>query len=288
MQNMKRTIRATLEGRDLAVAELSDGSSIIIGSADGCGLKIEHESISSRHSIIQLSNGKLTINDWHSENGTHVNGQPIDSDVELANDDSVQLGDVVIAHADPCPETVGHSETSESRSEILDTNNHTSLEGVVSEDEAPVNFVQQQLEKEVEQLSLENTQLREELENLLDFDSVPATNNDPMDESTSVSTLQDEIAQLQLELAERDQEILELAHANDSQDLPNNADVCDTEALVERLEQLLDELKSTDERVATLEDVLRASDEANEAEQEERRQIGVWLYEIESRISQRE
>ena len=55
----------------------------------------------------------------------------------------------------------------------------------------------------------------------------------------------------------------------------------ETERLVVRLEELLEELKLSDERTKTLEDLLRLCEEANLAEKEERLQVEKWLSEVE-------
>lgn len=95
-----------------------------------------------------------------------------------------------------------------------------------------------------------------------------------------------EVEQLRFELAERDSRIAAL---RDSQS--NTTEMIDDEQtlkLVSRLEELLDELKTSDERTRNLEELLRLSDEANQAENEERVQLESWVAEIETRVEQRE
>jgi hypothetical protein len=58
--------------------------------------------------------------------------------------------------------------------------------------------------------------------------------------------------------------------------------------LTHRLEELLDELQHSDQRVHDLEELLRLSDHANQAEQDERHQLENWIQEIERRVSQRD
>jgi chromosome segregation ATPase len=89
----------------------------------------------------------------------------------------------------------------------------------------------------------------------------------------------------------RDAQIAELNAAEPPANLPHEATAdssIDTAALVTRLEQLLDEAERSDERIRVMEDLLRAADEANQAEQEERRELEAWVSDIEKRIGQRE
>ena len=65
-------------------------------------------------------------------------------------------------------------------------------------------------------------------------------------------------------------------------------DESDTVKLVSRLEDLLVELESSDERVQGLEELLRVAEQAAAAEREERSQIDKWLTEVEKRVGQRE
>ncbi len=58
--------------------------------------------------------------------------------------------------------------------------------------------------------------------------------------------------------------------------------------LVNRLEELLEELQSSDDRVRELEELLKVSDEATQAEKDERLQLESWVSEIEKRVSQRD
>lgn len=62
----------------------------------------------------------------------------------------------------------------------------------------------------------------------------------------------------------------------------------EAERLVARLEELLAELQERDEQVATLTELLEATENSQDAEQAERSQINDWLGEIENRFSQKE
>jgi pSer/pThr/pTyr-binding forkhead associated (FHA) protein len=64
----------------------------IIGTADGCEIRLFDASISGRHSEITLGqNGRYRVTDLGSRNGTYVNDKAIAS-VELVDGDNIRLG----------------------------------------------------------------------------------------------------------------------------------------------------------------------------------------------------
>ena len=109
---------------------------------------------------------------------------------------------------------------------------------------------------------------------------------DPYQEEM-LELLRAEILDLQTALADRDHD--HTAQVVDS-DFDRNDQLSkpDAEKLVTRLEQLLQELQQRDDQIATLTDLLEATEAANRAEQEERSQIDSWLHDIEQRCGDRE
>ncbi len=106
-------------------------------------------------------------------------------------------------------------------------------------------------------------------------------------DNEEVELLRMEVDQLRFELAEKDAQVQELS-SNRAQPEFDHDENEDTVRLVNRLEELLDELQTSDERTRSMEDLLRASDVATQAEREERRHLESWVEEIEQRVSQRE
>jgi len=150
----------------------------------------------------------------------------------------------------------------------------------------PVEQELRRLRVRITELELEN----EELQQSVAWESAHADGAaDPFD-SEMTDLLKSEIEQLQSEIAQRDARITELTEFADAQPstVEDEDGPVDTAALVDRLEKLLDELQRSDERAATLEDLLRAADEATRAEQEERRQLAAWVGDIEARMAERE
>ena len=118
-----------------------------------------------------------------------------------------------------------------------------------------------------------------------DFDFAQIDRNNPA-VTAEIEMLRLEVEQLRFELAERDAQQFMAKEPRPSLDDDNES--YETIRLVNRLEELLSELQTSDERVRGMEDMLRAADQATQAEQEERRQLESWVTEIEQRVSQRE
>ena len=98
----------------------------------------------------------------------------------------------------------------------------------------------------------------------------------------TVDLLRSEVELLQVELADRDEQLARRAGSEPVNDLP------DSSIVDERVDRLLFELQQSDHRIAALEDVARLSEEARYAEAEERREIESWVQDIEKRIAERE
>lgn len=64
-----------------------------IGRAAGCDLRLDDDvEISSQHASVQLANGKLSVRDLNSTNGTLVNGVPINNDYPVRSGDLLLVG----------------------------------------------------------------------------------------------------------------------------------------------------------------------------------------------------
>ena len=101
-----------------------------------------------------------------------------------------------------------------------------------------------------------------------------------------IELLRMEVDELQRVLSEREQTAAPTAYLSDNS--AEQSSLEDTELLVGRLEQLLDELQQKDEQVALLHTLLETAEDANRAEQEEREQLNAWVPDIEKRFAQRE
>jgi pSer/pThr/pTyr-binding forkhead associated (FHA) protein len=75
-------------GQEIAVS----GPEFIVGRAPECKLRPNSDMVSRRHCMISVEEGKATIRDLGSRNGTIVNGQKITSEQELKTGDKVKVG----------------------------------------------------------------------------------------------------------------------------------------------------------------------------------------------------
>ena len=80
----------------------------------------------------------------------------------------------------------------------------------------------------------------------------------------------------------------EVPKTEDAADLNERLSVQQSQQLLDRLENMLNELQQKDEQVATLTDLLEAAEETNRLERDERGQLNNWLQDIEQRFGSRE
>lgn len=79
--------------------ELFDGT-WIIGRGENCRIRFTHPSVSERHAVLTVRDGKAVLEDLNSANGTYVNGAPVDGAVLLTGDMVVQVGDDIFRVSD--------------------------------------------------------------------------------------------------------------------------------------------------------------------------------------------
>jgi pSer/pThr/pTyr-binding forkhead associated (FHA) protein len=68
------------------------GPEFVVGRAPECKLRPNSDMVSRRHCMISIEEGKATIRDLGSRNGTIVNGQKITGEHELRTGDKVKVG----------------------------------------------------------------------------------------------------------------------------------------------------------------------------------------------------
>lgn len=101
----------------------------------------------------------------------------------------------------------------------------------------------------------------------------------------TVALLRAEIEDLQAAVAQRDAE-LEFQNATSEQSAV--AASPESDAVLERMQELIDEANRSDERAALMEEMLHAAEQANRSDQDERNQLEAWVGDIEKRVGQRE
>ncbi len=254
---------------------LVEGESVFVGTSATCGVLLWGENVTPFHCMFCLNDGHLWVHDCKTGGTTLVNGQPIALETALNNGDELTVGNnKIVAILDST--TVVENEVA---AELSDDDPEAVQDSVVAEDavatfepEPPLEYI------------YDHNPGDDDPADLADYEYIDTSFG-----NEEIDLLRSEIELLQSELSQRDAELLHVREQLLSTcDVDEPADNEDVVRLVNRLEELLDELKSSDDRVLTLEEFLRASDEANQAEQEERRQLESWVAEIEQRVSARE
>ena len=67
-------------------------STIVMGRSPQADLKLDDDGISRNHARLRCETGRSWVSDLASRNGTFVNGERIDGDVELKDGDKIQVG----------------------------------------------------------------------------------------------------------------------------------------------------------------------------------------------------
>jgi DNA repair exonuclease SbcCD ATPase subunit len=252
-----------LPSGDAEFLEIHEGESLTIGSGSDADIELADPDVSAKHCLLWADADSLTVRDCYSSSGTHVNGQRI-AETVLADNAELRIGEALLK-----------------LTFAGGTGNRTAVPDEVDQFIRPgdAELTPAELQFHLAQARKENDALRQQL-------ASGVRNEDPFQQEM-VELLRAEVVELQAALAERDG--AEVAptreERTDEDELPTRDEV---ERLAARLEQLLEELDERDERVALLNELLRAAEEATQAEQEERRQLDGWINEIEERISQRE
>ena len=336
----------------LGVHRMADGTSLIVGSDENCGLSLENDAIAAKHCVLRMAKGELFINDWYSETGTLVNGEKIYVETKLDLRDRVSIGtfelrfsvtsamNVDEARFDHVFNDNAGAEQNGSTTFVQSIDAEAAIdEGLVDVEQLVASVrseraetVQPEQQTSVDdfevprlesrphsehsdanslaaptagdQASYDSTGLqlaaaREEIKNLkseleyqVNLNAFAAGDDDTKNEFDPMTAddselMRAEIEHLQRELETREEEIQQLISGGASAGAAPSEDF-ETEKLVGRLEQLLAELDESDRRAKSLETMLQASDDATEAECEERRQLETWVSEIEDRVIARE
>ena len=70
------------------------GSKFFIGRAEDCHLRPRSDLVSRHHCALVVEDGRVSIRDFGSKNGTLVNGQRVQSEQELKNGDQLTVGNL--------------------------------------------------------------------------------------------------------------------------------------------------------------------------------------------------
>ena len=281
----KHLIITNASGRGIRF-ELTAGSSYLAGSSDNCRIALSGNDVNPIHCRFWLDeNCQLRFQDWNTGGKTRLNGQPIEEAV-LGQGDELEIGEYRITMVDS-PSTAGSKEPLPTTEAIVSPELPENKFVADQEPRAPESASAAEHESNFSyELDWDAAEEDQQLESpeMRHFEVADEANGEVDHE---VEWLKMEVEQLRIELAERDAQI-----ERSSDSFPESHSEFDddpqTIKLVHRLEELLEELKCSDGRIRGLEDLLQASDEAAQAEQEERLQLENWVTEIEQRVTQRE
>jgi pSer/pThr/pTyr-binding forkhead associated (FHA) protein len=270
------------DGRQL-VQPLCENNGLIIGSSQGCGIQVESEEVAPLHCLISFNQGEVWIQDWYTKTGTFLNGTRV-SETRVAPGDEIQVGAcrLVVSVDLASAENEQSAEPAEPAEQLP--------EPVQAITAAPLpagkggSCDQAKLAGRGSKAVAGGNSART-------LNSLAALEQANQESEEMIELLRSEVTALQAELAERDARIAEFSDFEQSShqiSIDSGGDDPETSGLVKRLEELLDELEHRDEREAALEEMLRAAEQAQSAEQEERRQLEAWVSDVEHRIGQRE
>jgi hypothetical protein len=311
-------LTVTVQGSRLSQYVVGDGASVMIGSGNNCGIRLEDNSISSIHGIVRMAEGQLFVQDWCSAIGTFLGPTRVDEETVVPNASTIRVGryDILVELTDKYGKLLADRATSKAVEISAEFDAPVKSNGDVSDDldvdtfesQDDVGEVDSADSREIEYDSATDSDETSDADRHADVDAPPGrmspsshgyTAGDDRRRSEAlvlagidpetVSLLQAEIECLQSELSERDRELTELqsAERNRSVAAPE-VDSTAMEALVGRLEELLDELEASDQRTRVLEDLLRTEQEVSRAQLEEQSQVEAWLKDIERRVVARE
>jgi hypothetical protein len=303
------------------VANLKAGSSVFVGSGANCKVVLPDENVKQIHCMIWLEPDRtLKVQDWNTGT-TFLNEAPVDEEATMRSGDIVTIGnhrltavldaefhesiavellngggslptepvaseafvDVKIRDADQDKGWESH----QSANELVAGPQHSFNAGVAegpSVENKPTGGFEYDLDADFDDR-------RTDAPGSFDFsygtpEAFDSNDGFAEDADDETSMLRMEIEQLRFELADRESQIESLQVNNNGSN--QEIDEAETLKLVTRLEDLLEELQSSDGRIRGMEELLRVSDHATQAEQEERQELERWVAEIEKRLGDRE
>lgn len=278
--------------------ELESSQGVFVGKSTNCGLQLNGHDISDIHCRIGFEGGQLWVQDWMSAKGTRLNGDPVTSKTQVGQGAVVEVGPYKIqiskmeAGMEPGDPGEAPPEFSAQKSDEQNTDTQEAGAGAASDwDEnipGPCEVTGEpslrDRQDEQDQPSDWQGEGRPGSSAESEFDFFSNDEEEELYDRQTVELLQAEIDDLRTALAQRDADL-----ANVSEAPAQTSTVAeDSEKVLQRMEELVEEANRADERVLILEEMLHAAEDANRSEVEERAQLEAWVGDIEKRIGQRE
>ena len=115
-------LTATHEGGSVQHHELEANQSVFIGSSSNCGFRLSGKGLSDIHCYIAIKNRTLIVQDWMSSEGTRVNGELIETQLEVSPGDVIEIGphqiSIAITSEDPREPVAIKTEVACSRADL--------------------------------------------------------------------------------------------------------------------------------------------------------------------------
>ncbi len=91
------------------VEQLPEGSEVSLGRSPESTFMLQDPRISARHAVVRRQDGKVTVQDLGSANGTYVNGDAVEGNDrrEVKSGDEIQLGETVLVLSSGVPGATG-------------------------------------------------------------------------------------------------------------------------------------------------------------------------------------
>jgi pSer/pThr/pTyr-binding forkhead associated (FHA) protein len=281
-------IQLTIDGpgSSRGIRELESEATLTIGANRSCGIPLEGPGVAPIHCVLRFSDGELWVQDWYSSDGTFVDGQRVSEETVLPPGSLLTVGPYTISWE--APRSANEAESAKANPSIeaaFDAPQTDSLLPAVSDSQQTTYVTEKKMDGPVLAEDFGDPDVAG------DRGGAPLLLDEMEADPHTMEMLRAEMEQLQWDLADRDQQLEELRAQLSAQDgtfaeEPPASDV--DAALVTRLEELLDELDRSDQRIGQLEESLRCADEATQAAREERRHIDEWVNDIERRLRERE
>lgn len=314
------TLRVFAAGQQLQQRVLREGDRLVLGADDTADVVLRGEDVAPTHCLLTAENGVVRVRDCYSVSGTRVNGHTV-REMELSRDAQIQIDQFEIqlkltspagrhtsafatvsaeplAEPDPRPaepEMMAVAEPEAGDSPLSVSPDEPSPDTAAEPSEPPMATTKPAVDltsdesvlTQLHRIQLDLIQARTEnrilTEQLQEAQAEGAPSQDPFQDEM-VELLKAEVIDLQNSLAA----LQDAPPPRTDTEAGESVSQEEAERLVARLEELLAELQERDEQVATLTELLEATENSQDAEQAERGQINDWLSEIENRFSQKE
>jgi two-component system nitrogen regulation response regulator GlnG len=92
---VERVCLTVASGPDCGKVGYLEAGTLLIGSSDGCGLRLQEPSVSRRHAQVEIGDDGVVLKDLSSRNGTFLNGRRV-REAYLSPGDQLRLGRVEI------------------------------------------------------------------------------------------------------------------------------------------------------------------------------------------------